>query len=195
MGDSGLVIALEPNPTLQRELRYAVRCSACVVLPYAVGSHSSACQLVVPVAADGTVREQLGSLVAPNEMPGALTYEVPCITLDSLWPLLWTRVSLIKIDVEGAEFEVLAGAKRLLSVHRPHLVIEIEDRHQPAGRTVQDVFDQIKCLGYTLKAITDTGLVEIDSKECRGDQDLRHSWAAATNFVAEPDLKGADARS
>jgi hypothetical protein len=37
--------------------------------------------------------------------------------------------SLLKIDVEGAEPDVLRGARRLLARHRPHLVVET---HGPA---------------------------------------------------------------
>ncbi len=45
------------------------------------------------------------------------TKEVPCMTLDSLMETELSRYGdiLLKIDVEGAEFEVIEGAKKLLS--------------------------------------------------------------------------------
>jgi FkbM family methyltransferase len=47
--------------------------------------------------------------------------EVPCITLDQL---NLPRVDLIKIDVEGMEFDVLAGADDLLHRCKPILIVE-----------------------------------------------------------------------
>lgn len=40
-----------------------------------------------------------------------------------------SQVSLVKLDVEGAELEVLKGAKRLLSVGRPVIIFEALDNH------------------------------------------------------------------
>ncbi|PRX96098.1 FkbM family methyltransferase [Allonocardiopsis opalescens] len=39
------------------------------------------------------------------------------------------RVDFMKVDVEGFEPAVLAGAERVLAEHRPSLLMEIEDRH------------------------------------------------------------------
>lgn len=39
------------------------------------------------------------------------------------------KVKLIKIDVEGAEFDVLQGAAELIKTHKPFLIVEIEQRH------------------------------------------------------------------
>ena len=47
--------------------------------------------------------------------------EVQQITLDSL---ALERLDLLKIDVEGMEFETLAGAETTISQHRPLLLIE-----------------------------------------------------------------------
>jgi Methyltransferase FkbM domain len=57
------------------------------------------------------------------------------------------RVSLLKIDVEGAELEIFKGAERILREQSPLLVFECEDRHLEAG-SVQDVFSYLKSLGY-----------------------------------------------
>lgn len=48
--------------------------------------------------------------------------EIDLITLDSLD---LTRVDLIKIDVEGMEEEVLNGAIKLISTHKPIIFIEV----------------------------------------------------------------------
>jgi FkbM family methyltransferase len=53
------------------------------------------------------------------DAPGA--GEIACITLDSLD---LPRVDLIKIDVEGMEMNVLAGAAAMIGKHRPAMVVE-----------------------------------------------------------------------
>jgi FkbM family methyltransferase len=53
------------------------------------------------------------------------TVSVPVTTLDTAWAELGRPVvSIIKIDVEGAESQVLAGAPELLAAHRPHILLE-----------------------------------------------------------------------
>src|SRR6185503_14091761 len=46
---------------------------------------------------------------------------LPMIALDDL-PV--KEVHVIKIDVEGSEYDVVRGASRLLSTNHPHLIIE-----------------------------------------------------------------------
>lgn len=43
------------------------------------------------------------------------------------------KISLIKIDAEGAEFEVLQGAERIIGEHKPKLIIEWEVRDRMAA--------------------------------------------------------------
>jgi FkbM family methyltransferase len=76
---------------------------------------------------------------------------IPTITLDSLQ---LTDVSLIKIDVEGHEKEVLLGAESLIRKQKPVLIVEIMggcDREQYKTE-IQSMCDWI-CLnfGYTLR--------------------------------------------
>jgi len=51
----------------------------------------------------------------------AATREIPMLSLDSL---PWSRLDLIKIDVEGMELEVLEGARHSITRWRPMLVLE-----------------------------------------------------------------------
>lgn len=84
------------------------------------------------------------SLVA--HAPGGTRLQVPVVALDDyLRPE--QRVSLIKIDAEGAELAIFRGARRILSEERPWLVFECEKRHLTEG-TVEDVFGFLDRLGY-----------------------------------------------
>lgn len=56
-------------------------------------------------------------------------------------------VSVLKIDVEGAENSVFEGAERILTKDRPLLVFECEARHLGAGR-ISDVLHRLETIGY-----------------------------------------------
>ena len=54
-----------------------------------------------------------------------------------------TPVRLIKIDVEGAEYDVLLGARQTLQASKPTLLIEIQTTNQ------EKVFSLLEGLGYS----------------------------------------------
>jgi len=64
------------------------------------------------------------SKIVPVNLPDS--YEVSCTTLDKL-SKTHPAPTLIKIDVEGAESEVLKGAEELFTHSRPHLICEVHD--------------------------------------------------------------------
>lgn len=58
-------------------------------------------------------------------------------------------VHIMKIDVEGAELDVLRGAERILAESQPLLFIELKDKNQNrAGHQVQDVARFLKARNY-----------------------------------------------
>ena len=72
-------------------------------------------------------------------------------TLDSMLKGIGSTssVSVIKIDVEGAELEVLKGAERTLRAEKPALVIEIENKYLARnGANGADIRTYLHSLGY-----------------------------------------------
>lgn len=62
------------------------------------------------------------------------------LPLDSLKNLFTNVVSVIKIDVEGYEYFVIAGAKEFLSIHNPVIIIEIgEDNLDKVNKQLNDL--------------------------------------------------------
>ncbi len=51
---------------------------------------------------------------------------VRTVTLDDFCRLLHFKPSLIKLDIEGAEYEAMLGMPEILSSVRPHLILEIK---------------------------------------------------------------------
>lgn len=118
--DFEAVVAFEPVPELFACLRLnAGRAGGRAnLVPAAVGAYSG--EATIEMAADNTGHTQLRQ---PHEKPGK--HRVLVTTLDKAFPADFDMVvSLIKIDVEGMEYDVLRGGADLIRSHRPVVVIE-----------------------------------------------------------------------
>lgn len=70
--------------------------------------------------------------------------EVPVYKLDDYQ---FEDVSLIKIDVEGHESQVIEGGTEMISREKPVILVEIEQRHLE-DKPIEKVFEQITALDY-----------------------------------------------
>lgn len=122
VGETGHVIAVEPNPDAAALLAQSVALNGfgtrTRLVPQALGGEPGTALLFAP---DGEPKNAL--LVAHAGLPGGRTQEVPVTTLDAL-AADNTRIDLIKIDAEGAEQMIVAGMHQVLARHRPILVLE-----------------------------------------------------------------------
>ncbi|MBW6398798.1 FkbM family methyltransferase [Roseomonas sp. HJA6] len=147
------VIAFEPLPAafarLQATLRAAfggmpahVDCRAA-----ALGDHAGEITLAMPVL-DGVAQEQWASTAKDyaahvSARVAVERFTVPLLRLDDLG---LTDVTAMKIDAEGAEYEILRGARDTLLRCRPVLTIEIEERHREGSTWAVPAF--LDALGY-----------------------------------------------
>lgn len=139
VGPAGRVYAFEPQRRIYRELVHNLRLNElaqAVPLRYAVGAESAIIEMDPVTAHDGRVAVGKGGDRAELR------------TLDSFG---FTDVSLIKIDVEGFELEVLRGAEALIERERPILILEI--REEDAARDA--AFRKLGELGYDHRQIWD----------------------------------------
>lgn len=85
--------------------------------------------------------------------------EIASTTLDSFSSThSLKRMDLVKIDVEGAEFDVLRGAETILRTLRPCVVLELSDALQKAhGTTCRQIKEFMVERGYAAYTIADDG--------------------------------------
>jgi FkbM family methyltransferase len=141
----GTVVAFEPQPPLARslgEMCSRLRLDNVKVKAKAVYSRSGSIDLFVPHD-HSPGASLIGKFRTMNDCESV---SVPMVSLDDYFDRD-KRVTLLKIDVEGAELEVFKGAERILREQSPLLVFECENRHLEAG-SVQDVFSYLRSLGY-----------------------------------------------
>ncbi len=146
------LLAFEPLPAAFARLTAAFRAAHGGVVPAhvdlrpeALGAAPGMLTLSVPVL-DGAAQEQWASLAkdyAGFASVETTRHEVAVITLDSLG---LTNLTHLKLDAEGFEEEVLAGAAATLTRCRAVLSLEVEERHR-AGAT-RDVPALLTRLGY-----------------------------------------------
>ena len=75
---------------------------------------------------------------------------------------LFDGADLIKIDVEGAELDVLRGSERILTEHKPILIVELRgDILCMSGRTVEQIMAYLENLGYRASGFFEQDLIFI----------------------------------
>ena len=177
---SSEVIAFEPIPMFHHVLRAVFEGKRCRVEPYALSNQRGTAILRLPYGHDGTPKFGRSTIdpenrFDPEVIAGNEELEVETRTIDDY---NLPDVGFIKIDVEGHELAVLAGAAATLARHKPSLLIECNDEHQS---------DAVKRLGARLEAHGYTA-VFMDGRELRPIEEYERKihWTGRgiENFIA-----------
>jgi FkbM family methyltransferase len=156
------VHAVEPNPDALPHLRAALPANATV---HEWAAWSSACVRPFRRMREPTHAGAVDFDLHPGHPPAPIE-DWPCRPLDDLDP--GGRVEFIKVDVEGAEAEVLRGAARLVVRGRPWLLIEV---HSP--ELLWEVQAILAGWRYVPTVIRHPHYEKFSAKWCR------HCWVAA----------------
>ena len=144
----GEVIAIEPDPDLARRADGNVqlnRLSNVRVIQAAAADRSASALLYRPGTTDAN--RARASLLHHTHLTGS-AQEVPTVTIDGL---CLDPVALIKIDVEGAEAAVVAGAAATITRDRPAVIFEYGP--ESLGSEVTSPFGWLSDQGYELLLI------------------------------------------
>lgn len=141
------VLSIEPTGDMASHLRKALPCN-CEVVESALGAEPGTVSIRVPKI--GGVRMNALSTVTSHNFEfsdiGAVDVdEVKQATIDQLVSERSFKPSFIKIDVEGYEGNVLAGAREVIRIGRPVVMIEIEKRH---NKNYSEIFSMLGSYGY-----------------------------------------------
>jgi FkbM family methyltransferase len=147
---SAACVGFEPNPAFYRQLQRRfphLRLENC-----ALSSAPGTAELRVPVVGSVAYRG-FGTIDPENTLDAVgnaatISFTVAVKTLDSF---LLDPVGLVKIDVEGHEFEVLLGSRETIDRCRPNFMIEIEERHHRGNLSrITGFFSERGYRGYFL---------------------------------------------
>ena len=154
VGPTGGVIAVEPIPDLARMLSRATKRLGLPVKVFncALSSRDGNAQLFIPVR---NGKRLAGFATLERRMVAGFSRRVILRRLDDLCRDVRGRISFLKIDVEGHELEVLRGGVETLRLHRPNLLVEIEQRHSPVP--IFHTFDFLASFGYAGEFLDESG--------------------------------------
>lgn len=150
VGASGRVVAFEPSPRELSRLRLHLRLNRCHnvrIEPVALGSQEGTAELFVPLG----IHTGFNSLRPPKVKEPVRRVTVPMTTLDSYVRQQGIAgIDFIKMDVEGAELEVLKGGASLLGgERRPIVMCEMQDKRTEAfGYRAREIYQFLAGRGY-----------------------------------------------
>lgn len=128
-GPQGGVVVIEPFPPAAERLQRTVgRAANCRVLPVAASERTGQSLLLRWPRLHGIVPEPALAWLDTEHVgsfPTGDQVEVKTLALDDLLPDL-PRLDVVKIDTEGHELQVLAGAVQILTRRRP--LVQFEER-------------------------------------------------------------------
>ncbi len=151
------VHVFEPNPVCLEQIE-RVRSVNMIIHPLGLSDKPGTMALRFDPDNTGIGTVEPANMLSNN--PGIRRLVERNVAVDVLDNFALKGVACLKIDVEGHEPAVLRGARKLLAVERPCLLIEMEFRHNP--RAFDEVWSVLDPLGYRMLACTNRGLESVD---------------------------------
>jgi len=146
VGSTGRVVAIEASPTIFSQFLGNLKRNGTTnveALNMAASDHTGKTSIFLAgttnIGETSTVRRE------------GLRYECE-VSADTLDNLLASRdaasIRMIKIDVEGSEWQVVAGMREVLSRAPAHLEVMVELRPESLGHTVDEILGEFRRAGF-----------------------------------------------
>jgi FkbM family methyltransferase len=144
-GPNGKIICFEPTPGTFSILKDTLRLNHCdnvTALQAAVGSAAGTATFYVSTVLKGC---NANSLVLNKDKKEAKGYDVTISTVDLICQQYNVKPGLIKVDVEGAELDVLKGSSSTMKTIRPFFILGLHPVPiAMKGDSLKEIWDLIK---------------------------------------------------
>ena len=161
VGPTGFVYSVEPIPSTFNLLRSNIRklgLTNVKAINCAVSNSPGKVTMEIPRYKTGGSNFYQAHIVDERERkappgsesrPSAVTScQIEADTADALFASLPDRVAFMKVDVEGAELDLLRGSRELLKKFKPAWLIEISDDPDEENSTASRLFQLLIAQGY-----------------------------------------------
>lgn len=180
VGKNGRVIAFEPiSKTRERLLDNVNDIKSVKILPYAISNKTGEFPMFIPGSTHGQASLREHSDPGWGQEGATSTENVQCSPLGQLDEIKdLDKIDFMKVDVEGAELQVLKGAREILERDHPVLHLEIEERWMKSfGYGAAEIEEFLRGIGYTdfmtydfdwtsLKSLVGIGSVNVVCSAC-----------------------------
>ena len=147
----GTIYSFEPIPynivVFKKHLelnRKKINCRDIQILPYAISNKEGEVAISHdPFAIEGNTYIKSVYLTTTEKI------QVQCRSIDGLLNEGYQKPDVIKIDVEGAEYDVLLGAAKTLAAYKPNILLATHDCHLPGVQ--QKCIEFLTGLGYQVQ--------------------------------------------
>jgi FkbM family methyltransferase len=148
LGEAGRIFSFEPfgesYDLLRRNIESNRKSSVIRPVPRALWNAAGEIELAAPT--DCSVSVMRGDICLSGKIR---RIRVASIDIDSFCRDSEVAPSLIKLDIEGAEFEALRGARAVLEKFRPAVILELNEHHyRTLGMTIDDFLRPLLKSGY-----------------------------------------------
>ncbi|HEY9003247.1 MAG TPA: FkbM family methyltransferase [Mucilaginibacter sp.] len=157
VGEQGKVFAFEPLVHLQEKLSRNIKLNKAdnvKLFPYALSNAESEADFHI---SKGNWNQ--GTFNISSNQPGTEVQHVIIKVADEIPDIkALNRLDLVKIDVEGFEYQVLLGLKQTIGKHKPRIIFEYDKNYWEANaQNFSECFDFLSSLSYTLYQVTPVG--------------------------------------
>ncbi len=166
-GEKGKVISFEPLSKMFQQLNDNILLNkelATRIIPLKKGLSDTISKIpIYAVNSNDKFSDNEGMpSIFPTNNRNAFIENIDISTLDEELKMLnISKVDFIKIDVEGAELNVLKGALNTIKFNRPKLLIEFnEPMFNAAGYSSVDITDFLKPFGYKFYLVGNRGYLK-----------------------------------
>ncbi len=150
---TGKIYAFEPMPAMRKVMEKHVSLNSKVIitnnielLPFAISNKAGR----VAFSNDINKRDGNTYIEASYVFSGATgKIEVETQSIDGLMLQGYQKPDIIKIDAEGAEYDILLGSKETLNLFHPNILLATHDCHLPGVQ--EKCVHFLEELGYRLK--------------------------------------------
>jgi FkbM family methyltransferase len=153
VGNNGRVFAFEPTPSTVRILRETVRLNHGTnvsVEPYALADQKGKMTFYI----SDNLADNSNSLANNHRNDRAeQAIEVDVNTVDDfVKERNIPKVDFMKVDVEGAEFRLLKGARQTIMKHKPRMILALHPfAINNLGDSLPEIFDLLTEFGYRIR--------------------------------------------
>ena len=148
VGDTGKVYAFEPGEVNAKSIRHNAQLNnfrQIEVIEKAVSNTSGLGQLLLAKYSGG---HALATADAPPDLAGEITVDL--VSIDDL--ITQNKINppnFVKVDVEGAELDVLKGMTQTIKTYQPTIIYEVDDGDRAAyEHKYQELADFFKSFNY-----------------------------------------------
>ncbi|MDB5287585.1 MAG: hypothetical protein JWR05_2534 [Mucilaginibacter sp.] len=156
VGETGKVLAFEPLNYLRQKFENNVklnRLNNISLFPFALSDAESRAEFNINTKAWNQGTFSLKNNYGSDKQQVIIKVADNCAEINSL-----LKVDLIKIDVEGFEFNVLRGLKSTLIKHKPRIIFEYDNNYWTApGQDINECYKFLCDLNYKIYQITSVG--------------------------------------